>query len=66
MFTRETEEVRNIKVLSSHKDSDYEIIEINGRIAVRRKSNYTPPRCEYCKSRNINEYSCNQCGAPIK
>jgi hypothetical protein len=59
------EEVRVVEVLPSRKDDAFEWVKVNGRLGIRMKSHYTSPRCEYCGSRNINDYICNQCGAPV-
>jgi DNA-directed RNA polymerase subunit RPC12/RpoP len=66
IMRKHDEEVRVVEVLPSRRDDAFEWVKVNGRLGIRMKSHYTPPNCEYCGSRNITDYTCNQCGAPIK
>ena len=61
-----TPEERNVKVLPSSNDDYTEMVEVNGRLGIRLKEHRHAhsPHCRYCGSRNINNYTCNQCGAP--
>lgn len=45
---------------------EWETVREEGKTYIRRKSVTSFEYCRYCGSRNINDFTCNQCGAPVK
>jgi len=64
---------KNIDTITDKKIADDEIKEFNKTVQTyfdegkeKRKPDIYSTSCKYCGSRNIKDFTCNQCGAPVR